>query len=171
MGSPLAGAARATDLVPGDPGELRDLAGRLDTFAAELDEAAQLVSVARTSTGWTGAAATVFQAAQAEQPGKLTAAAGSFSAAAAALRRYAGSLEDAQLSAGRALTSYQDAQAATRSWHSATTQAQATTPPGSPAPAPGPDPGAGGRTPNSCSPPRSGRCSTRTASAASSTWS
>lgn len=145
MGGALSDAGSATALIPGDPDALNALASSFSAFSVELGDGAQIVAAAQVSTSWSGVAASTFEAAQKEQPSRLTGAADSFHAAAGALRSYANALADAQRLAGVALRTYQDAEHQSARWDQANQAARRAATATSPAPDPGADPGAAGR--------------------------
>jgi hypothetical protein len=113
---------RSVDLIPGDPAELRWLAGRLGVLAGGLGETAQTLS-AIDAHEWTGPAAEAFRRAVELQPGRYSSAAESFAAASRGVAGYANVLEAAQQDAGRAISTHQEADSATAAWHQRQQQA------------------------------------------------
>jgi hypothetical protein len=87
-------------LVPGDPGGVAALGDALAGYADLLADAAR--ALGRVEVSWDGAAAAGFRDELGLQPGRFSAAAGSFDSACAALGRYAATLLSAQLAAGQA---------------------------------------------------------------------
>jgi hypothetical protein len=118
---------RPVELIPGDPVELRWLAGRLGVLADGLGQTAHDLT-AIDAHDWTGPAADAFRQAVKVQPGRYTNAATGFSAASSGVLGYANALESAQQDASRAITTHQDAENATAAWQQrqqAATQASA----------------------------------------------
>jgi hypothetical protein len=101
-------------LIHGDPGALRETAGRLGTFSSAFGETATGLEGIDTSH-WTGAAADAFRAKYAPEPGRWRNAAAGCSDGARALESYAGTVEWAQGQARQAIEVYQAGQRATAS--------------------------------------------------------
>jgi hypothetical protein len=144
---------RPAELIPGDPGELRWLAGRLRVLGDGMGEAAGELGLID-GEGWEGPAAEAFRTAAKLPPIRYRDAAVGFSAASSAVLGYANALEAAQQDASRAITAHQEADNATAAWRQhqqadaqALAERAATHPGQSPAPpsTPGTDPGDPGR--------------------------
>ncbi len=120
--------ARPVDVIPGDPVELRWLAGRLGVLGGSLGNTAGELG-AIDADGWKGLAANAFRRAVKLQPARYFDAATGFSAASTGLLGYAQALEWAQQDAGRAITAHQDAESASAAWrerqHAAAAEASA----------------------------------------------
>lgn len=106
----LATATHPSQLLPGEPHELTRLAGILRGFA---NSAADAVDGLRSlSTGsWQGEAAVAFAGHVQQAPDRLVVASQSFDAAAVALTRFAGELEDAQRRVAAGFAAFKDAEA------------------------------------------------------------
>ncbi|MDP9070670.1 MAG: WXG100 family type VII secretion target, partial [Actinomycetota bacterium] len=93
--SPRGPGGSPSDLVPGDPGGVEALAGRLRAYAeGAAAGAARLRAI--DSGAWEGEAADAFRAVIDEIPSKLERGAGAFAEAADALGAYAATLRSAQ---------------------------------------------------------------------------
>ncbi|HEX3925999.1 MAG TPA: DUF6531 domain-containing protein, partial [Streptosporangiaceae bacterium] len=99
-------------LIHGDPGALRETAGRLGTFSSAFGETAAGLDGIDTSH-WTGAAADAFRAKYAPEPGRWRNAADGCSEGAQALESYAAAVEWAQGQARQAIDVYESGQRAT----------------------------------------------------------
>jgi hypothetical protein len=94
---------------------LASLATEVRTVAHGLDQAATELQ-AISAGSWIGRAATAFQHTLHQQPGRYATGAIAFGAAASAIDAYAAALDQAQQAAGRAITSWEDAEAASAAW-------------------------------------------------------
>jgi Putative T7SS secretion signal domain len=104
-----------TDLIPGDPNELRALSGRLSTLSQGLHGAGS--SLQKIDAGsWQGDAAEAFKDVIKQQPGRYFAAGDAFGAASLSIQSFTNVLEASQAEASRAIGAYEDAQAATAAW-------------------------------------------------------
>jgi len=102
-------------LVPGDPGAVGQLSGRLLTLAGGLADAAQRVGLVQ-GNGWSGAAAATFVQVRGVHAGAFVGAAEAFGSAGAACGAYARVLAEAQGRAGLAVRLHAEAEAATCRW-------------------------------------------------------
>lgn len=127
----------AQGVFPGDPGALASLGQQLTSLSAGLDEAARTLTQIETGA-WQGQAADAFRNVIQQQPGKYASACSSFAAAGAAIQEYAQALSGAQRQAASALSEWDAAQTATRTWHSQSLQLTTSS-------LGGHDPGAAGR--------------------------
>lgn len=104
----------AVDPVPGDAFGVRALAARYSAIAGIADEAARGVHAARNSgaaSEWIGDAGDVFRDRSHRMPGELARAHESYAAVAAALRRWADTIDDTQSQADRGLQQAREAHA------------------------------------------------------------
>lgn len=110
----MANASRWRQLMPGEPEDVRRLAGMLGDF--ELDACRAAGGLRRLSgSGWQGQAAQAFAGHIEECPARLDLAARAFGTAGGALQRYAGELAAAQRGAANAWQLWHDAAAQTAS--------------------------------------------------------
>ncbi|HVX45400.1 MAG TPA: toxin glutamine deamidase domain-containing protein [Mycobacteriales bacterium] len=108
-------AMSGTDLIPGNPGAVEDLAASLGRFAVGMGDAAGVLSGIETGS-WVGDGAASFRKALDEQPARFGAGGQAFGSAAVALYRYAGRLRSAQSLAERAVERYTAGQVASAPW-------------------------------------------------------
>lgn len=106
---------RPTDLLPGDPDTLEQLAGKLARLARTAGQAHSEVD-AIDSEHWSGAAGEAFRAMAAPVPLHLGRARDALESAAHALRVHALTLRDGQAAAAQALRLAADADSATSAW-------------------------------------------------------
>jgi hypothetical protein len=127
----LAHASSVLQLVPGSPEVVENLARHLGTYGYGAADAAVRLQRIGTSD-WVGQAAQAFRDQVGEVPAKLTRGARSFQEAAEALHAHGAVLRSSQRQAGVALSVWDTAEAASRTWGSIDPQV-------------GPDPGVDGR--------------------------
>ena len=128
--------AEPSSLIPGNPLEVEELAGRLDAIAYGLGSATAEID-AISAGQWTGLASDAFVRIVRFQPERFDAARSAFASASAALREFAEALTQAQSRAADAIAVWNQAQATSHQW--AQNEQQGLTP------AVPHDPGAAGR--------------------------
>jgi hypothetical protein len=116
MPGELTAVADPTQLVPGDPDELEDLARTLGRFAHGMGDGADRLGRIKAGS-WKGHGGNAFRGILDKQPAKFGTASDAFGQAQLAISRYAGELRDAQRSAVLAVGQYGAAERATAGWN------------------------------------------------------